>query len=202
MPPAGQQGRPWTAGLAAAAGIFCLLLGSAPPALALDPGDGSVLDTGGQLTRQLDTGKPERLRLPGKQDPPPAEKAELSVYQLFAMHFGTLVDNDGYVVLGTGDAILQDPDHLVYGGVPQSAQIRFSGDPFVALSVDFTAGSAMGLVLSAFDTDYGAPPLSGLSLDASGLLTLSVGARLQLDAALLGAGGGQQIGYTVTAIYE
>lgn len=187
----------WSAACAVATGIFCLVLGARAPALAMDPGDGSTGDT-----RQLDTRKPDRVRLPGKKDPPPAEKDALSVYQVYAMHFGTLVDNDGYVVLSTADAIVQDPDHLVYGGVPQSAQIRLDGDPFVSVSVDFTAGSGSGFSLSSFETDYGSPPLSGLALDAGGLLTLRVGARLQLDAAVLAAGGGQQIGYTVSAVYE
>jgi len=187
----------WSAGFAVATGIFCLVFGVCAPALALDPGDGTVLDT-----RQLDTSKPARKPASGKKDPPPAEKAELSVYQVYSMYFGTLVDNDGYVVLGTGDSILQDPDHLVYGGVPQSAQIRLNGDPFVAVTVDFAAGSATGFSLGSFETDYGTPPLSGLTLDATGYLTLHVGARLQLDADLLSSGSGQQIGYTVSALYE
>lgn len=185
------------AGFAATTGMICLVCALGGPAVALDPGDGTVVDT-----RQLDTSKPQRVVLPSKLDPPPADKDALAVYQVYSMYFGTLVDNDGYVVLGTGDTILQDPNHLVYGGVPQSAQIRLDGDPFVAVSVDFTAGVATGFSLSAFETDYGTPPLSGLTLDAGGLLTLSVGARLQLDAAMLAAGDGQQIGYTVTAVYE
>jgi hypothetical protein len=186
-----------SAGFAAVTGIFCLVLGAALPAVALDPGDGTILDT-----RQLDAGKPDRVRLPGKKDPPPAEKDALAVYQVYAMFFGTLVDNDGYVVLGTADAITQDPDHLVYGGVPQSAQIRLDGDPFVAVSVDITPGTATGFTLSSFETDYGTPPLSGLTLDATGNLTLHLGARLQLSASSLSVGSGQQIGYTVSAVYE
>jgi hypothetical protein len=188
--------------IAAALGMICLVLALASAAPALDPGDGSRVST--QQLRDPTAQDPGPIKLPvaERKGGSPADKAELSVYQTYAMYFGTLVDNDGYVVLGTGDAITQDPDHLVYGGVPQSAEIRLSGDPFVSVSVDFTAGSATGFSLSQFETDYGTPPLSGLTLDAAGVLTLHVGARLQLLASSVSAGSGQQIGYTISALYE
>jgi hypothetical protein len=187
---------------AAVVGTICLLLVLASGAPALDPGDGSRMST--QQLRDpsgLDAGV---VKLPPAQRRGglPADKAELAVYQIYAMAFGILVDNDGYVVLNTSDTITQDPDYLVYGGVPQSAEIRFSGDPFVAVAVDITAGYTPGFLLSQFQTDYGAPPLSGLTLDSAGVLVLHVGARLELDASSVSAGTGQLVAYTISAVYE
>ena len=195
-----QKTRQSPANRVATIGIFCLLLVVAQPAGALDPGDGTVVSSQQlRVPTERDLGQ-TRLHIDRKDEP--GAKAALSVYQVFSMFFGTLVHNSGYVVLGTADNVLQDPNYLVYGGVPQSAQIRLYGDPFVAVSFDVTAGSATGFVISNFETDYGTPPLSGLTLDAAGYLTLHVGARLELIAGSLSPGDGQQIGYTVTTIYE
>lgn len=184
----------------AAVGIFCLLLAGVRPVSALDPGDGFTVNT--EQLSLPPRSDPDHTKLPSERKGEPGEKAALSVYQVYSMYFGTLVHNSGYVVLGTADNVLQDPNYLIYGGVPQSAQIRLSGDPFVAVSFDITAGSATGFTISNFDTDYGTPPLTGLTLDAAGYLTLRVGARLELFAGSLSPGNGQQIGYTVTTIYE
>jgi len=181
-------------------GISCLLFVGVQPVDALDPGDGTVVSS--QQLRVPTERDPGQIRLHFDRKGEPGEKAALSVYQVYSMYFGTLVHNSGYVVLGTNDTVLQDPDHLIYGGSPQSAQIRLYGDPFVAVSFDVTAGSATGFTISNFETDYGTPPLSGLTLDAAGYLTLHVGARLELLAGSLSPGSGQQIGYTVTTIYE
>jgi len=200
-----QQRRPKSRRLAAGiVALGCLIAGVCPPAArALDPGDGSTVSAQ-QIRRplDLDSGKITRLdREPGKE-PPGGEKAELSVYQLFAMHFGTLCDDDGAVTLGIADAITSDPDNIVYGGTPQSAVIRLNGDAFRAVSVDVAVGSTPGFQLGDFLTSYGAPPLSGLTLDATGYLTFSLGARLQLDSSVVDPGTGQPIAYTVIAVYE
>jgi hypothetical protein len=202
MAPARRKTDHLAARIVTATGTICLAMALASGAPALDPGDGSRVST--QQLRDpsgLDAGE---VKLPPAQRKGglPADKAELAVYQTFAMAFGTLVDNDGYVVLNTSDSITQDPDHLVYGGVPQSAEIRFSGDPFVAVAVDITAGYTPGFLLSQFQTDYGAPPLSGLTLDSAGVLVLHLGARLELYASGVSAGTGQQIAYTISAVYE
>jgi hypothetical protein len=180
--------------------VLSLLLASASSSLALDPGDGTTISAQ-QLRRPVGASdKIVPLDLGGRGLS--ADKAELSVYQVYAMHFGTLCDNSGYVVLGTNDAITQDPDHLVYGGTPFSAEIRLNGDAFRAVSVSIAAGSASGFTLSAFETSYGTPPLSGITLDATGYLTFDLGARLDISAGDVDPGSGQQIGYTVTAVYE
>ena len=177
-----------------------LVAGVAGTARALDPGDGATVSS--QQLRQPIRGSDRVVTLEKPPRGGGADKAELSVYQVFAMYFGTLVDNDGYVVLGTADNIAADPNHLVYGGSPISAEIRLQGDAFRAVAVNFTGGGGSGFAISDFATDYGVPPLSGLTLDATGYLTLRVGARLDLDAAIVGTGAGQQVGYTVSAVYE
>jgi len=191
-----------TAGFVTRSGVIVLFLAGAWSARALDAGDGSDLSLQ-QIRKPAAAGATDRvLSVESLRKGPAGEKAELSVYQVYGMHFGTLCDNDGYVVLGTADAIIQDPDHLFYGGSPQSAEIRFSGDAYRAFGVSVVGGSATGFTLSDFATDYGTPPLSGLTLDSGGLLTLRVGARLQLSAASVAEGNGQEIGYTVSAVYE
>lgn len=172
-------------------------------ATALDPGDGSTMSAQ-QVRRplELDVGKPTRVETSLEKPGRSGEKAELSVYQVYAMHFGTLCDNDGSVTLGVADAIIADPEHLVYGGTPQSGVIRCYGDPFYGVSISISGSAGGGFVLSHFNTDQGAPPLSGLTLDATGYLTISVGARLQLDGSQIGSGTAQTVGYTVTAVYE
>lgn len=194
-----QKTNQYRASIVATVGMICLLLVPADSALGLDPGDGTMVGTE-QLRepKVRDAGADK----PSKPKDLPGEKADLSVYQVFGMNFGTLVQNDGYIVLGTGDTVIQDPDHLVYGGMPQSAEIRLNGDPFVSVTFDITAGVASGFTLSHFETDYGTPPLSGLTLDATGNLTLRVGARLRLLSSGVSTGNGQQVGYTISAVYE
>ena len=184
--------------MTAVAGLCCLL---AVNALALDPGDGTTISAQ-QLRLPVGAESGKTLLLDDGQTKLAGEKAALSVYQVYTMYFGTLCDNDGVVVLGDNDKIIQDADHLVYGGSPQSGVIRLYGDAFHAVSIDITPGSATGFQISEFDTDYGIPPLSGLTLDATGYLTLRLGARLQLYSSSVSSGSGQQIGYTVEAVYE
>jgi hypothetical protein len=188
------------AGIRAIGGVVCLVL-AAGSAWALDPGDGTTISAPLRRT-PLEFGTERTVPLTPVRKDDPAAKAELSVYQDYAMHFGTLCDNDGYVVLGTGDTIVQDPNHLILGGSPQSAQIKLTGDAFRAVGVSIEDGSATGFTLNNFVTDHGVPPLSSLPLDAAGNLTLRLGARLQVDASSVSAGTGQLIGYTVSAVYE
>jgi hypothetical protein len=190
----------------ATGGVVCLTL-AAGFAWSQDPGEGTKIS-------EPKPRAPLELGIERKVPAPPAykgepgepeesrEKAEVAIYQDLAMHFGTLCDNDGYVVLGTGDTIVQDPNHLVYGGSPQSAQIRLTGDANRAVGVTVAAGSTTGFTLSNFDSDKGVLPLSSLSLDASGNLTLHLGARLQVFASSVNPGSDQQIGYTISVTYE
>jgi hypothetical protein len=190
----------------ATGGVVCLTL-AAGFASALDPGEGTRISKP-KPRAPLELGTERKVPLPPvyKGEPgelgEPGEKAEVAIFQDLAMHFGTLCDNDGYVVLGTADTIVQDPNHLVYGGSPQSAQIRLTGDANRAVGVTVAAGSATGFTLSNFNSDKGVLPLSNLSLDASGSLTLHLGARLQVIASSVNPGSDQQIGYTISATYE
>ncbi|MEZ4389268.1 MAG: DUF4402 domain-containing protein [Candidatus Krumholzibacteriia bacterium] len=134
--------------------------------------------------------------------PPPAgEKAAITLHQVYAMDFGTLCDNDGYVVLDHNDTIVEDPNLLVYGGTPFSAEISITGDPFTSIRVGCTSAGAPGLSLTDFTSNYGTLPLVGLTFDATGSLTLHLGAKLSLSVAAQ-PGENQAVGYTVTATYE
>lgn len=192
-----------TAALATKVGMVCLLLSLAVPALAIDPGDGTQISSQ-QLRRPVgaSSDKIVPMEFAKGDDMAGHDKAELSVYQVFSMHFGTLCHNDGYVVLDANDTITADPSHLVYGGSSFSAEIRLNGDAFRACTIAITAGSTTGFHLSNFETDFGTPPLSGMTLDGTGYFTFHLGSRLQLDASEVTPGSSQQIGYTVSAVYE
>jgi len=174
----------------------------AGPAPAMDLADGTA-DPSPPVERSLGTDRARASRLApiGTAEGREKERA-LSVYLVYAMHFGTLCDNDGYVVLGTADAITEDPAHLVYGGSPQSAEISIDGEANWTVGVSVTAGSPPGFTLGDFESDHGALPLSGLTLDETGLRTIRLGARLQVSASSVAEGSGQQIGYTVSIVYD
>jgi hypothetical protein len=144
-----------------------------------------------------------RARLEQEPDKPPVggDKAAITLHQVYAMSFGTLCDNDGYVVLDPNDTITEDPDHLVYGGAPFSAEITITGDPFTSIRIGCTSPGAPGMTLSDFTSNHGDLPITGLVLDASGELTLHLGATLTLSVAAE-PGEDQAIDYTITAIYE
>lgn len=179
------------------AGAIMVLL--AVPAVPLDSGDGTVIAP-----------QPGRRPLPplsGKitgldRGPASADKAELSVYQEYPMEFGALCRKSGSVVLGVNDAIIHDPDVLVYGGTPYSAVIRLEGDPFQNVTITITAPPAVGFQLDDFTTDRGPLPLVSQTLDGAGLLTFQLGARLTLNAAALASGADQQISYTISTFSE
>ncbi len=149
---------------------------------------------------------PDRVRVhEDKEDPlkppPGGDKAAITLHQVYAMFFGTLCDNDGYVVLDHNDTIVEDPNLLVYGGAPFSAEITITGDPFTSIRVGVASSGAPGLSLTNFTSNYGTLPITGLTFDGTGSLTLHLGARLTLSVAAQ-PGANQDIGYTVTATYE
>lgn len=196
----------WTASFRTAGARVCLSVGllaaaAAGPAAALDAGDGTLIaPQPGRRPLSFESGKV--LRLDGAFQRRYADKAELSAYQDFAMHFGSLRRASGSVVLGTDDAIIADPDLLVFGGTASSAVIRLEGDPLRSVSIEVASTPAGGFDLEAFDTSLGAPPLAGQPLDGSGNLVFLVGATLTLDADAIAIGEDQQIAYTITASYE
>jgi len=147
----------------------------------------------------------EDFRVHGRDDmqkpQPGGDKAAITLHQVYAMHFGTICDNDGYVVLDHNDTIVDDPDLLVYGGTPFSAEITITGDPFTAMRISATSMSTDGLSLSNFTSNHGALPLIGLTFDGTGQLTLHLGAQLNVAVAAQ-PGANQSIGYTITATYE
>ena len=181
----------------------CLVVGLvAPRALAVDLADG------GRKELQLDRRDPVAGReqtVPLKDDPfkppPRGEKAAIDLYQVFAMFFGTLVDNDGYVVLDHNDTIVADPDNLVYGGSPFSGEILITGDPFTSVRIGVTSSGAPGLTLTDFTSNLGPPPVTGATFDAAGELRIRLGAKLSLSTAAE-PGENTPIGYTVSATYE
>eukprot|EP00831_Metopus_contortus_P031427 TRINITY_DN25639_c0_g1_i1.p4 TRINITY_DN25639_c0_g1~~TRINITY_DN25639_c0_g1_i1.p4 ORF type:complete len:104 (+),score=38.68 TRINITY_DN25639_c0_g1_i1:589-900(+) len=101
------------------------------------------------------------------------------------MYFGTLCDNDGYVVLDHNDTIVEDPNLLVYGGATFSAEISVTGDPFRAVRIGCTSSGGTGMTLTNFTSNYGVLPLTGLTFDGTGALTLHLGARLTLSLSLI-----------------
>ena len=133
--------------------------------------------------------------------PLPGEKADITVHQVYAMYFGTLCDNDGYVVLDHNDTIVEDPSLLVYGGATFSAEISITGDAFRSVRIGCTSLGAPGMTLTNFTSNYGVLPLTGLTFDGTGTMTLHLGAQLSLSPAAA-PGPGQTIGYTITATYE
>ncbi len=195
----------WTARFMAAWACVCLLSTmAARPAQALDAGDGTVISPQ-QPRRPLGFDSGKAVRLDGRDGAGNARfasKAELSVTQEYSMTFGSLCKKSGSVVLGTDDAIIEDINHLVFGGVTYAAVIRLEGDPWVAVTIEISAPPDPGFTLSDFDTSLGQPPLFGQALDESGNLSFRLGARLTLDADNITVGPDQEISYTVTAFYE
>jgi hypothetical protein len=192
----------WMASFMTGLVAVCLLVGPATEtARALDAGDGTVIaPQPGRRPLSYETGK--ITRLDGSFNRRFADKLELSAYQVHPMHFGTLRLGSGTVVLGTAGEILDDPDLLVFGGLPSAAMIELTGDPNVNVSIEIIAGLNAGFQLDAFQTSLGTPPFGGTPLDETGHLTFEVGARLSLDAGHILPGSDQHIGYTVSAYYE
>lgn len=192
----------WTASFKTAGAACCLLaVAAADSAPALDAGDGTVISPQ-PVRRPLDYETGKIVGLEGSLVHRFADKTELSVYQENAMHFGSLRKASGSVLLGSEDAIIADPDQLVFGGVTYSALIRLEGDPFRAVTIECSAPPGGGFQLSDFDTNLGPPPLSGQLLDGSGSASFQLGARLTLTVEQIAAGNDQEIAYTITAYYE
>jgi hypothetical protein len=181
--------------------VALLAMTAAGPVLGLDGGGGAVISPQ-QRRRVIDPETGKLVRLDDARGHHFAGKAELSASQDLPMAFGSLCKKSGSVVLGTDDLIIEDLDHLVFGGVTSSAVIRLQGDPWVAVTIEITAPPDPGFTIHDFDTDLGPPPLFGQSLDGSGNLIFQLGARLTLDEDNIAVGTGQQISYTVTAFYE
>lgn len=191
---------PGVAGTVMVAALAVCLLASA--AMAVDLADRST----SRKTHERNLPTTNRVRVPEAKDnplkpPPGGDKAAITLHQVYAMHFGTLCDNDGYVVLDHNDTIVDDPNLLVYGGTPFSAEITITGDPFTAMRISATSASSGGLSLSNFTSNQGALPLIGLTFDGTGQLTLHLGAQLNVAVAAQ-PGANQSIGYTITATYE
>ncbi|MDD5718344.1 MAG: hypothetical protein PHQ53_01490 [Candidatus Krumholzibacteria bacterium] len=192
----------WSARFMAVGGLISLFAGQVCCVQAAEPADKTTISAQ-PIRRPVlpDTGKIilwESREGSGTE----GEKAEISVYQLYSMEFGALCRKSGYVVLGIDDAIVDNPDHLVYGGVPYSGVIQLEGDANRPVTIEITASVNDGLQLSHFNTDLGAPPLLSQTLDDLGNLTFQLGARLTLDAGEIQAGTAQQISYTITTFYE
>jgi hypothetical protein len=178
--------------------VLCLLAG---PALAVDLAGRET----SRKTHERNVPTAGDSRLHGRNDAekpqPGGDKAAITLHQVYAMYFGTLCDNDGYVVLDHNDTIVEDPNLLVYGGTPFSAEITITGDPFTTMRISVASASSDGLSLSNFTSNYGTLPLIGVTFDGTGQLTLHLGAQLNL-AVSAQPGVNQSIGYTITATYE
>lgn len=129
--------------------------------------------------------------------------AEVSISYDQQMDFGQLADNDGFVILGLGDSIISDPDHIVYGGSPYSGIFTITGDPDTAVDVSISPNiNNDGFTLSSFFSNEGNIPLTGVLLDSGGELILTVGATLTLDKIQAAIGSGQTIAFTITSTYN
>ena len=138
----------------------------------------------------------------GKDPPPGADKAAVSISADQQMDFGQLADKDGAVTLGLSDEITADPDLIHYGGSPYSGIYTITGDPSTAVDVSISSTPANGFTLGTFTSSEGAIPLVGVLLDPSGELVLTVGATLTVDASTANIGAGQSINLTITSTYN
>lgn len=138
----------------------------------------------------------------GDASPVLARRAALDAVLNTPMSFGSLVDDDGSVDIGTTDNLVADPDHLVVDPTVASAVIDFTGDADTAVTITISGGSLNGLSLSDFTTTQGTPPLTGVVLDGSGFLRLRIGARLTINRGVVQPGTGLEVPFTVGYAYE
>lgn len=132
----------------------------------------------------------------------PAGGADLSIIETVNLDFGSVVDDNGTVVLGLGDAIIADPDGIHVAGPVATGRYTISGDPFAAFSLSIAGFTAAGLTIGTFETSEGTPPLLSVALDGSGELDISLGATLTVDSGVSAPGLNQPLIYIITIDYN
>ena len=132
----------------------------------------------------------------------PSVKAQLAIVENVQIEFGSVLDRSGSIILGLNDLITADPSDIHVGGIPFSGNYLISGTPDTAIQINITSQNANGLVLSQFNTNIGAPPILGTTLNGIGELELIVGAKLTVDSGTAIPGLGQDMAFTITVNYN
>jgi hypothetical protein len=128
--------------------------------------------------------------------------AQLAVVETVQIDFGSVLDSSGSIILGLNDMIIIDPSNIHVGGVPYSGNYLITGTPNTPVQINITAQNANGLTLADFNTNWGAPPLIGTSLDAGGELELIVGAKLTVNSGEATPGLDQPMAFTIIVNYN
>lgn len=127
---------------------------------------------------------------------------DLSILETVQLDFGAVIDNNGAVVLGLGDAITADPAGIHVGSISTTGQYMISGDPFAVFSLSILGSTASGLTIGDFVTSEGAPPLLAVALDGSGAIDIRLGATLTVDSGTAAPGLDQPLSYVITINYN
>ncbi len=110
---------------------------------------------------------------------------DLDVTQSSVLDFGSILDAEGSVTLGTGGFITADPEGIHLGGSVQSGEYVITGGPNCQVAVDTTESEANFLKILNFTSIPS--NLNAIDLAADGTLTITLGASL--DAKIEAASG-------------
>lgn len=132
----------------------------------------------------------------------PASGVDLSILETIELDFGAVLDSDGAVVLGLGDAITADPAGIHVGSTAITGEYLITGDPFAVLSLSILGSSTSGLTIDDFETSEGTPPLLSVVLNGAGEIDIRMGATLTVDEASASPGVDQALTYTISIHYN
>jgi len=127
---------------------------------------------------------------------------DLSIIETIELDFGAVLDADGAIVLGLGDAITSDPSSIHVGSTTITGQYMISGDPFAVFSLSIMGSTASGLTIDDFETSEGTPPLLAVVLDGTGEIDIRMGATLTVNEGSAAPGIDQPLSYTITINYN
>ena len=102
---------------------------------------------------------------------------DLDVTQSSVLDFGSILDAEGIVTLGTSNFITADPSGIHLGGSVQSGVYVITGGPNCLIAVDTTESESNSLKIFEFTSIP--PDLGAVFLDSNGSLTLTLGASLE-----------------------
>jgi hypothetical protein len=132
----------------------------------------------------------------------PASGVDLSILETIELDFGAVLDSNGAVVLGLGDAITADPAGIHVGSIATTGEYMITGDPFAVFSLSILGSSASGLTINDFETSEGTPPLLSVVLNGAGEIDIRMGATLTVDEGLAEPGIDQPLTYTISINYN
>jgi hypothetical protein len=127
----------------------------------------------------------------------------LTVTEDTQLDFGAVADNDGVIILGTGDAITSDASGIA-SGTPASGDFTITGTPGVTVTVGITIGSpGTGLTMSDVTTSPANVTTASQTLDgATGEFSFIMGATLTVDGDTAAVGDDQTLPFTISVTYD